>query len=335
MKRGTTKFDELIRRLQRAGFDRRHVRAAVPSWWGPGAEDEPGAMLELKATLSRRLGLELSSLLNDEAEPRSAALGITKYKLRRKEDEDLLKPIAGSLSAIARAVCEATTRIVETQTLGDPTSARGEILQSGAHWVSFKALVLWCWKKGVPVIPAVDLPGKRSMDAATDFSGTRPVVLLTKNFQVSAWQLFFLSHELGHIACGHVTRDEPLIAENLDEDWGVLGLRDSEERAADKWAKTVLGGADEMRFETSGQMTPNGLARAAQEQARLHQTDAGHLILRLAFETKNWPLANAALKVLEPEPKALDFARDVAREFLDLDEVGDDAREFLQETVGF
>jgi len=171
------------------------------------------------------------------------------------------------------------------------------------------------------------------MDAATDFSGPRPVILLTKNHPMSAWELFFLSHELGHIAAGHVTRKEALLEEHLGEDWRRIAASDSQERAADKWARVLLGGADEIRFEIGGQITPNGLARAAQEQARIHQTDAGHLILRLAFETKNWPVANATLRVLEPEPRALDFAREAAEEFLNLDDIADDSREFLEHAI--
>jgi hypothetical protein len=334
MTRSNTQLDNLITRLQRAGYDKRHIRSALPSWWTPEAEKEPGALIELKASLARRLGLELSSLLNDQAELRIAVPRNTKYKLRREADSELLKPATGSLAAVAAVVCGATNHLPAPQDFNDAISARLEILDSGAHWLSFKALVLWSWRKGIPVIPVVDLPGKRSLDAATNFSGSRPVVILTKNHPVSAWQLFFLSHELGHIASGHVRPHETLIDEDLGQDWPASSERDSEERLADRWARLLLAGADKIRFEITGHLSPNGLARAAQEQARISHTDAGHLILRFAFETKNWPLANAALRVLEPEARALDFAREVARDSLDLDALADDAREFLEQAAG-
>ncbi len=334
MSRGTTKLDNLITRLNKAGYDRRHVRAALPSWWSPEAEKEPGALLELKTALARRLGLQLSSLLDDRAQLQVAVPGNTKFKLRRQADSDLLKPAAASLGALAAVVSGATSHLRPPQDLRDAASARVEILDSGAHWLSFRAVLLWSWRKGIPVIPVVDLPGKRSLDAATNFSGARPVIILTKNHPISAWQLFFLSHELGHIASGHVRPHETLIDEDLTENWPISVKRDSEEQAADRWAKVLLTGIEDIRFEIKGQLSPNGLARAAQEQARVTRTDAGHLILRFAFETKNWPLANAALRVLEPEGRALDFAREVARDSLDLDAIADDAREFLEKSVG-
>jgi Zn-dependent peptidase ImmA (M78 family) len=334
MARAGTKLDRLLERLQRVGFDRNHVRSALPSWWITEAESEPGALLELKAALSRRLGVELSSLLNDNAEVCLLAPKATRYKLRVGTDSSLLKPATASLSAIAQVVAYAARHLPSVSNIQDPASVRKDILQSGAKWLSFRALVIWCWKSGIPVIPALDLPGRRKMDAAVMFSGDRPVVLLTRNQAVSAWQLFILSHELGHLGCGHVRPEEMLVDDDLGEEWGASGVIDEEERAADTWAKRLLAGQDSIRFEFNGFWSPNGLAHAAQEQAATLQTDAGHLILRIAFETKNWALANAALKVLEPKPGAIEFAREVARGFLDFDALADDSREFLELTVG-
>ena len=141
---------------------------------------------------------------------------------------------------------------------------------------------------------------------------------MTKNHPVSAWQLFILSHELGHLGCGHLKPEQTLVDDNLGEERGTLAELDAEELAADAWAKVLLAGADSIWFEFSGYWSPNALARAAQEQAKDLQTDAGHLILRIAFETKNWALANAALKVLEPKPRAIEFAREVAKESLEV-----------------
>ncbi len=334
MARATTKLDRLLERLRTAGFDKRHVRAAFPSWWSPEAAHEPGALLELKMALSRRLGVELRSLLDDDADLRVTVPKGTKYKLRIGTDVGLLEPATASLSAIAQVVSVATSHLPVVPNLQDPASARRDILQSGAHWLSFKALIIWCWRSGIPVIPALDLPGRQKMDAAVIFPSDRPVVLLTKNQPVSAWQLFILSHELGHLGRGHVKPDGTLIDDDLGQDWGASNVRDQEELAADEWARVLLAGEDPIQFEFSGHWSPNGLARAAQEQAKALQTDAGHLVLRIAFETKNWALANAALKVLEPQPRAIEFAQEVAREFLNFDALADDSREFLENTVG-
>jgi hypothetical protein len=334
MARAGTELDRLLERLKRAGFDREHVRSALPSWWSTEAEAEPGALLELKVALSRRLGLDLSSLLDDDADLHLVMPTGTKYKLRLGTDASQLKPATASLSAIAKVVSFAAKHLAAVPDLRDPSLIRKDILKSGAHWLSFKAVLVWCWRNGIPVIPALDLPGKRKMDAAVLFVADRPIVLLTKNQPVSTWQLFILSHELGHIGCGHAKPDEPLVDINLGQDWGTSETKDSEEIAADAWAKKLLAGDNPSLLEIKDYDSPNALARAAQKQAKALQTDAGHLILRAAFHTNNWALANEALKVLGPKPRAFELACEVARSFLDFDALGDDSREFLDHWIG-
>jgi hypothetical protein len=218
MRRAKTQFDILLERLRRAGFEKRHVVAAFPSWWTPDAAYEPGALLELKMALSKRLGMGLASLLDDDTELNIAIPRKAKYKLRAGTDVDQLGAAAPSLSAVAQIVSAATNHLATVPSLENALSVRREILRTGAHWLSFKALLIWCWRSGVPVVPASDLPGKQKMDAATVYPAGRPVVLLTKNQQISAWQLFILSHELGHLGCGHVVPDGTLIDDDLGQE---------------------------------------------------------------------------------------------------------------------
>jgi len=151
MARAGTKLDRLLERLKRAGFDREHVRSALPSWWSTEAEAEPGALLELKVALSRRLGLDLSSLLDDDADLHLVMPTGTKYKLRLGTDASQLKPATASLSAIAKVVSFAARHLAAVPDLRDPCVTRGDILKAGAHWLSFKASLVWCWRNGIPV----------------------------------------------------------------------------------------------------------------------------------------------------------------------------------------
>src|SRR5208282_5710580 len=316
------------------GFDRRHLNAAFPSWWTADAAREPGAVVELKIALSRRLGIELESLLDDEIHPRIVTPTGIRYKLREGTTASALRPATGSLSAIAAAVSTASSHLPGAFVRGDPASVRQKILSQGARWLSLKGLLNWCWNNGVPVIPAPDLPGKRKMDAAVIFPDDRPIVFLTKNQSFSAWQLFILAHELGHLGCGHVKPAQSLVDDDLNKDSSDPDERDAEELAADRWAKNLLAVTKLALHRLMLCQHPNELARVAQEEAKTHRTDAGHLILRAAFQTQSWQLANAALNVLEPEPRGLDLARQAARLNLDLGQVADDSREFLEEIIG-
>ena len=121
--------------------------------------------------------MDLGSLLKDDAELRLAAPTGTRYKVRLGTDVDLLKPATAALSAITQVVSAATRHLPDIPNFQDPASVRKEILQGGARWLSFKALLVWCWRSGIPMIPALDLPGKQKMDAAVVFAADRPIVL--------------------------------------------------------------------------------------------------------------------------------------------------------------
>ena len=334
MPRANTNFKRLLQRLTEAGFDRRHLDVAFPSWWTPDAAREPGALVELKIALSRRLGIDLESLLNDEIHPKIVTPTGIRYKLREGTTSKALGPATGLLAAMATTVSAASGHLPGAFVSDDPGTVRQEILSQGANWLSLKGLLNWCWNNGVPIIPALDLPGKRKMDAAVIFPDNRPVVFLTKNQSFSAWQLFILAHELGHLGCGHVKPEHSLVDDDLGEDSGGPESRDVEELAADLWAKKLLAVTSLALDRLKLCQDPGELARVSQEEAKTHRTDAGHLILRAAFQTKNWQLANAALKVLEPQPRGLELARQAARLNLDLGTVADDSREFLDGMIG-
>ncbi len=319
----------LIARLRRAGFDRPHVESSFPSWWTPAAARESSALLELKMILARRLGIDLLSLLQDDGVPRPAIAGILKYKVRKGTSSETLAPATATTLAIARIVVAASRHLPIPAISKDPQEVRSAIFDRGARWISFKALLRSCWAIGVPVIPAPDLPGDRKMDATVVFLEDRPVVLLTKNQSASAWQLFFLAHELGHVALDHVTLTQSLVDEELFGDQRSHAETDGEEIAADRWAKILLSGRDDLVLGVEGTLTANGLARAAQERATKLGTDAGHLILLFAFQTNGWAVANAALGVLEPKPEALAPARAAALENLNRDALSEDSGEFL------
>lgn len=322
-------IEMLIRRLRKAGFDRSYIEAAFPSWWSSDVARNPGAVLELKIILSRRLGVDLASLLDEHALPHVAIDQVPKYKLRRGTSSAALVPATATALAVARVITAATAHLPVSTVPTDPQEVRRMILEGSARWISFGALLQWCWAVGIPVIPATDLPGERKMDAAIVFPGNRPVVTLARNQNSSAWQLFILAHEIGHIALSHVGPRRSLIDQDLVNEQKPPTEIDAEEAAADAWAKVLLAGREDIRVEARGPVTPNGLARAAQSLAEPRQTDAGHLILLYAFQTQQWAVSNAALSVLEPTPRALHLARQVALANLNREALSDDNREFI------
>ena len=155
----------------------------------------------------------------------------------------------------------------------------------------------------------------------------RPVIVLCKKSAFSAWLLFILAHELAHIVLGHIDDDGILIDESVEHN-----VKDAEETDANAFANELLRGNTESRFHTSGSW-PNAvqLAGVARLIAKEERIDPGHVILNYAHTMgKNfWPVANAALKLLEPKRDALKTVRAKMAAHLDWSSLPEDSSEFL------
>lgn len=203
---------------------------------------------------------------------------------------------------------------------------RREILGQGHSWVSLSNLIDYCWSLGIPVVHLSPPEGKRPDGLAVKMRG-RSVVVLCKQEQFTAWLLFVLAHELGHIVLGHIPDDGVLLDENVK-----TNLVDAEEEAANKFAIGLLTGDEERRYFTPGRW-PNAvqLAKDARDIGRLHHVDPGHVVLNYAYTMGNgfWGVANAALAILEPRRDALGMVRRKLAEHLDWSNLPEDSSKFL------
>lgn len=319
---------QLYSRLGSVGFPRKYLREIVlPDWWDDEIAHNPAGYAEGLMILSRNLGLDLASMQNEAVPVGLRSLGPCKFKKAPTTSEKEL--------AVARALA---TRVVELispavpeprNTL--PTSAsaiRQSILRAGARWVGLTSLVDYCWSVGLPVLHISAFPprAKKMMGLASVRSGHHAVVL-SKRVKHSAWLVFILSHELGHIVQGHVSRDGVLVDELVDR-----RSRDKEEKAANAFALELLTGNPELR------VLPMGLGRSAQALARAalqvgvhEQIDPGHIVLNCAYQmgTDFFALANAALRLLEPHGDAVALVRSRMIAHLDKTKLPEDIYEFI------
>ena len=109
-------------------------------------------------------------------------------------------------------------------------------------------------------------------------------------------------------------------------------VQDKEETDATSFAEELLTGNSESRFHTSGSW-PNAiqLADSARLIAKEMRIDPGHIVLNYAHTMGKtfWPVANAALKLLEPKRDALKIVRAKLAEHLDWSSLPEDSSEFL------
>lgn len=323
----TNPMATLYRRLRAVGLTRPYVRRMIlPEWWNDRIADNPAGYAEGLTFLSRHLGLDLESLRDPAVPVGFRHFGICKFKKSRDTTE-------GDL-ALARAMATRSAQLAEVATMEPcqplPASAaqiRREILGQGEPWVALGNLIDYCWSLGIPVIHLSSFPEAKRPDGLSARINGRPVIVLCKKDHRSAWLLFILAHELGHIALGHIEGDGVLIDESM-----AKNAQDQEEADANAFAIELLTGDSEERFYPSGRW-PNAkeLAGVALQIGRQRRIDPGHLVLNYAHTmgVRFWPVANAALALIEPSTDALKMVRQKMAAHLDWSSLPEDSSEFL------
>lgn len=319
---------KLYHRLSTVGLARPYVRAiALPDWWDDNVASSPAGYAEALLYLSRHLGLALDSLQDDSKPLALRDFGPCKFKKTAGTNDDDL--------ALARAIGTRAAQLAATAMakpfngqLASPLEIRLHILDRGASWVGLEELLAYCWSIGIPVIFLAQFPrgAKKVQGLSAMFKG-RPVIVLSKKAKPTAWLLFILAHELGHIATGHLTEGTVLVDQDVDKN-----ERDVEEDQANSFALELITGERDCRVYTSGRW-PNAdeLAERARQIGNEFHIDPGHIVLNYAHTMGDefWPVASAALKKLEPHANAPALVRSVLAGKLDWSALPQDGFEFM------
>lgn len=327
-----TPMKRLYHRMSSIGLPRTFVRdTALPDWWDDSIGDNPAGLAEGILLLARHLGLELSTLQDENAAIALRDFGPCKFKKTIGTTDDDL--------AIARALGTRAAQLAATATQEPPQELprtaeeiRLAILDRGRSCVDLPGLVEFCWSMGIPVVHVGRLPrgAKKMHGMAARFQG-RPVIVLCKKDKPTAWLLFILAHELGHLALGHVSEEGVLIDQDIDNNES-----DAEEQEANRFAVTLLTSKPDCRFVASGRW-PNAeaLAKDAHVIGAERHIDPGHVVLNYAHSMGPtfWGVANGALKILEPRANAPALIRRHLARRLDWSALPKESAEFLARVV--
>ena len=197
---------------------------------------------------------------------------------------------------------------------------RRTILDNGAKWVGFEELLAYCWSNGIPVIQLNKLPKGKKMDGMVAQLKERPVIIIASGRKQPAWHLFIVAHELGHLACGHLSAGEA----SVDADVSLDSAGSKEEEQANKFAARLLAGTTAPVGPRTARNGPS-LARDAKSTGELRSIDPGFIALSYGKRHDVYPLASAALNELYPGAEA----SNVYKQFyslLELDELVEDNR---------
>jgi hypothetical protein len=323
--------------LKAFGLTRAQVRKLLPEWWSPEAEKHPDGIAELCALISRRLSLDLTSLLRGEIRRKSSAVSLA-YKHSAAATPQSLQ----GATSIALSLADAVAAAMRNHHLQIPNSAQefaAIARQVGNGIVGLESLINACWSSGIPIVPMPNLPvGIRKMDGAVIKVGARPIILISKKKSSRAWLGFIVAHEIGHIGCQHLERSGSIIDVSLQEQatYETESTSDIQEREADAFALNLLGGdAVERIISTWPTWTsPAELAVRAREAHADLGVESGHLILRYAFKTKKWPDSMSALNYLSEDTNAEAVMQQALRANLNLDLVADDLKDLVCQITG-
>ena len=319
---------QLYSRLASVGFPRKYLREIVlPGWWDDEIAHNPAGYTEGLMLLSRNLGLDLASMQNEAVPVGLRNLGPCKFKKSAAtSDEELV--LARIVATRVAELMFPAVPIPKKSLLTSASEIRQLILRTGAPWVSLASLVDYCWSVGLPVIHVSAFPPKtKKMDGLAYVRSGRYAIVLCKNSHHSAWLLFIVAHELGHIVLGHVGSNGVLVDEQVDRN-----STDEEEKAANAFALELLTGNPECQVLPVGpRVSAQVLARAAYQAGVREQVDPGHLVLNCAYQMGNdfFAAANAALKLLEPQADAVGLVRSSMLAHLDKTMLSEDTYEFI------
>jgi hypothetical protein len=331
-KRGGEPIDSAVKlraRLKHLGLADPAIEAAWPRWWSDAAEGSPSARAELRFGVARRLGLDPGSLLNDAEPPRFLWREEARFKHLTSEDEIERAGIASFGRAVANAINDVARPAAADLAGFAATELRSQLLASGRPWVALQDLVAASWGVGIPVVHLRVFPWRRKRMAAMAVRvGARSFILLSKDADYPAWIAFYLAHELGHIALGHVDADHALVDLDIGDS---VSHDDGEENAADGWALELLTGRSQpVVVSKHGHRSAHELARTSLSTGPELGIEPGTLALCFGYSTAHWATANGALKEIYQTPSPVWRAINAyARDQLELDEAPAEAVDFL------
>lgn len=324
--------DEALRaRLSAAGIKRKFLDETVlPSWWDESLALTPGGFREVVAYISANLCYSMKSLLDPSTHLEISRPVAVKYKKGKGISEDDVCLSTQIALGLARTVANAMKENPPFEGLPAPEEWRPRLLEkSDQQWICLRHILRFAWDAGISVVHLRNLPkDAKKPDALATMVGDRPVIVLLSKRKSPSWIAFTVAHELGHIRCGHLKPGQTLVDGNIDSQ-----SDEKEEIEANAYAKTLLTGFSDLGLSPSSKLGPPQLVHMARDFGKKYRVAPGVTALNYAFTTGAWPVAIAALSILEKNDDAsLDLSKAMLSNLAE-DDTTEEAWEFISRTT--
>ncbi len=321
------------RKLKLLGLSGEIIDAAWPGWWNDEAEASPSARAELRFSVSRKLGLNPKSLL-DESGPEFIWKDEAKFKGLTTEDKQQRAAIESFGASISRSLLNATPASDFSILNRDAGSLRKSIL-GDQPFITLTDLLATCWSIGIPVLHLRVFPlSAKHMCAMAIRVQNRYVILIGKDSEYPAPIAYYLAHELGHISLGHLENRSSII--DLDDPLTTNGEWDDEEREADQFALQLLTNRPSPIVNTDAQKyTARQLAEHVLAASLELRIEPGTLALCFGHSMQDWPRVTKAMRYIYKNPiPAWSQVNGIANSQLLWDELADDAKSYIYAIMG-
>ncbi|WP_432413791.1 hypothetical protein [Pantoea allii] len=331
----------IYERLKEAGYPKSYILRLLPEGWDNSFIKTIDGIAQFTSILNQKIGINIvfssdNKIIVEENNE------LFRFKYLRNTN-----PCELTISAnIGRALFKHAISCIKkdyAQLDSDPMRLRKEILKrSNDEIMTFELLLDFCWNSGIPVIFLDDLPrtAKRMTGMALCVNGRPGIVLGFKNKQTSR-QLFVLAHEVGHIACGHVSLNGILVDESLNDVKETISdvsliKKDQQEKEADSFAlKLIRGGIVNPLLEFNSKINSTELAANAIIKSQELKIDPGHLIISYAKLYDDWTKAGLAMNFLHNQDKAINLLEEKFFLYSDLSMISNENRDFLISAQGY
>jgi hypothetical protein len=287
----------------------------------------------LRFSLSRKLGIDPRSLFN-EGEPNFIWKDEATFKNLTSETAGERAAICSFGISVSRILIEATKESQHTIVNVGTIELRNSII-SNKQFVGLRDLIALCWSVGIPIIHLRVFPlAAKHMCAMSVHLRGRYAILLSKDAVYPASIAFYLAHELGHIALGHIKDGAAVV--DLADPLESKNVNDDDERAADRYALELLTGMPEPKIDS---LTRHFIAKQLAENVLKTgpeiRIEPGTLALCYGYTTGNWAKVHAAMRSIYARPKPVwEEVNGIAEAQIEWQAISDDLASYLHAVLG-
>ena len=335
----------LYKNLKTIGFDKPFVKKMLPDWWDGECETNPEGVMEGILYISRRLNLELDSLLDAKLTPKFKNSCQPKFKTSKSIEQKTLRlsySLASRIAELAAYGCNTDYQPIEEIDYIE-IQIRQEILKN-RKYIDLEGVLDFCWARGIPVVHFNQLPKKaKKFEGMVVYFDNRPVIIISLNHKSTSKLLFIVLHELGHICKKHI-KDKYLVDEKIK-----LNSIDQEEIEANQVANQIIFNNSVINYYKNisiPYLTAEYLAKLATNYSAQHIGISPESIImnyswHKAEDPKNknikhivWATAHKTLEIVRENDNASKIINNRFYDNLDWDKLSEDNQEYLKLMTG-